>query len=307
MPRQRPPGRGCSQPRNPSPIAADLGLGDDDDLHLGHIRHRSDRVRPPIAAGDAAFVELHLFVERVADGHHPATLNLPFELKWVDDDAGLDGDSVLVDRHVPGRRSHRHLAHTRPIRAAAQDHGYPLPPHRRGAGGDSVRGGDGRVCQPEASRTAWRTPIRRSSVVCLRRYSIGSTPAIVAASLIASSRGKFLVHLTGRAEAVVAEDRSQVAMPSVRAGRCHVRIPRGSAPGRTPNGRRRGSRSSLGPLGFLRRRAPSLSAGRQGEHQEAGHPASQACSDRAARRQCCLVHRGRAARRSNRAANSSTT
>ncbi len=51
--------------------------------------------------------------------------------------------------------------------------------------------GDLRVCQPEASRTDFSTPTRRSSLVCFRRNSIGSIPASAAASLIASSRGKF--------------------------------------------------------------------------------------------------------------------
>src|SRR5262245_42039277 len=39
---------------------------------------------------------------------------------------------------------------------------------------DAPAFGDLRVCQPDASWTAFNTPINRASVVCLRRNSIGS-------------------------------------------------------------------------------------------------------------------------------------
>ena len=55
------------------------------------------------------------------------------------------------------------------------------------------------------SRTAFSTPMTRSSLAWSIRNWMASAPARAAASLIASSRGIVLLELAGRAHAVIAD------------------------------------------------------------------------------------------------------
>src|SRR5262249_9385221 len=83
-------------------------------------RHFGDGVSVPVARSDTAFIKHGLFVERVADAHDGATFDLALQLKWIDDNAGIDGYCVFFDSDGACARGDRNFADASPIGAGAK-------------------------------------------------------------------------------------------------------------------------------------------------------------------------------------------
>src|SRR5215470_8717713 len=106
-----------------STVRADFWIVNEHDFDFRSVRHFGDRISIPVARRNSALIEQRFFVERVADAHDGAAFDLPPQLKWIDDDAGIDCGRIFFDDDYTRAGSDYDLADASPVSSRAKHGG----------------------------------------------------------------------------------------------------------------------------------------------------------------------------------------
>src|SRR5690606_19110508 len=98
-----------------------------DDVHLDEFRcvfMAHGRMRHPVAAQHALFIELHLFPQRTAQAVQHAALHRVFETPGVDNETTVVGADQAFGEDAAGLPVHFHFGDDRHYRAVAVREGH---------------------------------------------------------------------------------------------------------------------------------------------------------------------------------------
>ena len=156
-------------------------VGEEFDVHRGHLGEPQNRIALPGVAGDVARVEAHALLQRPTRRLDGTALDLILRTVGVDDQTGIDGDRQPPYPHLGDGL---HFGDDRTVRAAV------LVARIADAMPDRIA--RDQSAQPERRTAASMTARPRGSASCVRRYSIGSRPAAYASSSMKDSIAKTL-------------------------------------------------------------------------------------------------------------------